>query len=99
MQPTAQAVGNESIMHQPRRGERNLGGSSMKLHINGEEREFTGSPAPFTLAALVEVLGMKADRVAVELNRDIVPRDRWTQTQLNEGDRLEVVHFVGGGRS
>jgi sulfur carrier protein len=40
---------------------------------------------------------MKADRVAVELNRDIVPRDRWTQTALAEGDRLEIVHFVGGG--
>jgi sulfur carrier protein len=68
----------------------------MKLHINGEERDFD-SPAPFTLAALVEILGMKADRVAVELNRDIVPRDRWPETRLNDGDRLEVVHFVGGG--
>ena len=69
----------------------------MKLQINGEERDFTGSPAPFTLAALVESLGMKPDRVAVELNRDIVARDRWADTQLNEGDRLEIVHFVGGG--
>ena len=69
----------------------------MKLHINGEQRDFPGSPAPFTLQALVELLGMKADRVAVELNRDIVPRDRWAETRLNEGDRLEVVHFVGGG--
>ena len=67
----------------------------MKLQINGEERDFP--VAPFTLAALVERLGMKADRVAVELNRDIVPRDRWRETQLKEGDRLEVVHFVGGG--
>ena len=69
----------------------------MKLHINGEERDFGSPEAPFTLAALVEALGMKADRVAVELNRDIVPRDRWADTKLNEGDRLEVVHFVGGG--
>jgi sulfur carrier protein len=69
----------------------------MKLHINGDERDFDGGPTPFTLAALVEALGMKADRVAVELNRDIVPRDRWADTRLNEGDRLEVVHFVGGG--
>ena len=69
----------------------------MKLQINGEERDFGGSPAPFSLAALVEILGMKADRVAVELNRDIVPRDRWAETQLQEGDRLEIVHFVGGG--
>lgn len=69
----------------------------MKLHVNGEQRDFKDAPTPFTLAALVETLGMKADRVAVELNRDIVPRDRWAETTLNEGDRLEVVHFVGGG--
>jgi len=71
----------------------------MKLQINGEERAFDDSPTPFTLAALVEFLGMKPDRVAVELNRDIVPRDRWPDTSLTEGDRLEVVHFVGGGSS
>jgi sulfur carrier protein len=69
----------------------------MKLYLNGKEREFASTAAPFMLAALVEMLGMKADRVAIELNRNIVPRDRWTQTSLNEGDRLEVVHFVGGG--
>jgi len=69
----------------------------MRMHINGEERDFDSTPVPFTLAALVEILGMKADRVAVELNRDIVPRDRWAETHLAEGDRLEVVHFVGGG--
>ena len=69
----------------------------MKIQINGQERVFPEAPHPFTLSALVEILGMKADRVAVELNRDIVPRDRWAETCLNEGDRLEVVHFVGGG--
>jgi thiamine biosynthesis protein ThiS len=66
----------------------------MKLRINGEEKTFD---PPLTLAALVEILGMKSDRVAVELNREIVPRDRWGSTELAEGDRLEVVHFVGGG--
>ena len=69
----------------------------MKLLINGEERDFSDAPVQFTLAALVERLGMKADRVAVELNRDIVPRDRWAETELHEADHLEVVHFVGGG--
>jgi thiamine biosynthesis protein ThiS len=69
----------------------------MKLQLNGEDRDFSDTPTPFTLAALVETLGMKSDRVAVELNLNIVPRDRWAQTQLNEGDRIEVVHFVGGG--
>jgi sulfur carrier protein len=69
----------------------------MKLQINGEQREFADVSTPFTLLALVENLGMKADRVAVELNRDIVPRDGWAGTALKEGDHLEIVHFVGGG--
>jgi len=68
----------------------------MKLQINGDECTFATS-STFTLAALVEILGMKPDRVAIELNRDIVPRERWASTPLNDGDRLEVVHFVGGG--
>ena len=68
----------------------------MTLHINGEARIFT-DPDPSTLAVLIESLGMKSDRVAVELNRDIVPRDHWPVTELHDGDRLEIVHFVGGG--
>ena len=68
----------------------------MFIFINGEEREFA---AGLTLGALVEQLGMKADRVAVELNREIVARDRWEATTLADGDRLEIVHFVGGGAS
>jgi sulfur carrier protein len=66
----------------------------MLLIINGEERTFADPP---NLAALVKELGIKSDRVAVELNRDIVPRGRWTETPLKSGDRLEIVHFVGGG--
>jgi thiamine biosynthesis protein ThiS len=71
----------------------------MNLHINGEGRLFPdpAPPATFTLAALIESLSMKSDRVAVELNRDIVARDRWPETLLKDGDRLEIVHFVGGG--
>ena len=69
----------------------------MKLQINGEVRDFNDASPSLTLAALVELLGMKADRVAVELNREIVPRDRWAEVHLKEGDYLEVVHFVGGG--
>jgi thiamine biosynthesis protein ThiS len=68
----------------------------MKLYINGEQREF---PAPLSLAGLVEQLGMKSDRVAIELNRDIVRREAWPQTALKDDDRLEIVHFVGGGIS
>jgi len=66
----------------------------MKLQINGEARDFT---SPLSLTCLIEQLGMKQDRVAIELNRNIVPRDQWAETPLGEGDRLEIVQFVGGG--
>ncbi|HTF43625.1 MAG TPA: sulfur carrier protein ThiS [Terriglobales bacterium] len=66
----------------------------MRVQINGENRDFEES---LPLSALVEQLGMKADRVAVELNRNIVPRTQWAETQVAEGDRLEIVQFVGGG--
>jgi sulfur carrier protein len=42
-------------------------------------------------------LGMKPDRVAVELNRELIQRERWAETKLSTGDKLEIVHFVGGG--
>lgn len=66
----------------------------MKLQINGEDRDF---PGPLSLQGLVEQLGMKSDRVAVELNREIVSREQWATIALKDGDRLEIVHFVGGG--
>jgi sulfur carrier protein len=66
----------------------------MKLQINGEQRNF---PDGLTVATLVEHLGMKADRVAVELNLEIVSRTQWQGTSLKDGDKLEIVHFVGGG--
>lgn len=65
----------------------------MKLFINGEEQQLEVT----TVSTLVEQLGMKADRVAVELNREIVPRADWPKAALRDGDRLEIVHFVGGG--
>jgi len=66
----------------------------MKLQINGEDRDFK---SPLLLVSLLEQMGLKVDRVAVELNRSIVPRQQWAQISLNEGDKLEIVHFVGGG--
>ena len=66
----------------------------MHLFINGEDKTFADS---LSLAQLIEQLGMKGDRVAVELNRDIVSRAQWDGTLLKDGDRLEIVHFVGGG--
>ncbi|MFZ3341090.1 MAG: sulfur carrier protein ThiS [Terriglobales bacterium] len=65
----------------------------MNVTINGEPRTASAE----NLSALVEELRMKPDRVAIELNRQIVPRDRWPQTPLTDGDQLEIVHFVGGG--
>jgi thiamine biosynthesis protein ThiS len=66
----------------------------MLLQLNGVRRDF---PEGLNVSALVEHLGMKADRVAVELNLEIVPRANWQATQLKDGDKLEIVHFVGGG--
>jgi thiamine biosynthesis protein ThiS len=65
----------------------------MTLTINGEDREFNVT----TLSELVSQLGMKPDRVAIELNRELIRRDRWSETPLSNGDKLEIVHFVGGG--
>jgi len=67
----------------------------MTLTINGENRDFSSIS---TVSDLVSQLGMKADRVAIELNRDLLPRDRWASTKLSDGDQLEIVHFVGGGK-
>jgi sulfur carrier protein len=66
----------------------------MRLTINGKEQTFDDT---LTLAQLIEQLGMKGDRVAAELNRDIVSRAQWSDTALKDGDQLEIVHFVGGG--
>lgn len=66
----------------------------MRLQINGEQRDF---PEGFTVGMLIEHLGMKSDRVAVELNLEIIPRTQWPSTPLKEGNKLEIVHFVGGG--
>lgn len=68
--------------------------STMNLVINGEQRD-VGSAS--TVFALLAQLGLKPDRVAVELNRDLVRRELWETTQLQEGDKLEIVQFVGGG--
>ena len=66
----------------------------ISIHVNGEARQV---PEDLTLVSLMDRLQLPADRVAVELNLEIVPRNRWSETTIREGDRLEVVHFVGGG--
>ncbi len=70
---------------------------ALQLVINGKERNFEELETGAGLPALVQSLGFRSDRVAVERNGEIVPRSSWRQTTLTEGDRLEVVHFVGGG--
>ncbi len=65
----------------------------MQLVINGKAGEYGSA----TVDALVDELGMKGDRVAVELNREILPRAQWAAQALQNGDKLEIVHFVGGG--
>ena len=69
----------------------------MQVWINGQARSFAGLPAEATLDALVSHLEMKADRVAIEQNGEIVPRTSWGVAPVREGDRFEIVHFVGGG--
>jgi sulfur carrier protein len=66
----------------------------MQLTINGEPRSFQ---ALANLAALVAELGLDARKVAVERNLEIVPRSAYGRTALADGDRIEIVHFIGGG--
>jgi sulfur carrier protein len=72
---------------------------SLALVINGQSRTFEGLTSPAPLAVVVEQMELKADRVAVEHNGEIAPRARWGEVSVASGDRLEVVHFVGGGSS
>ena len=65
----------------------------MRLTINGEARE----AAAATVAALMAELGLDGRKVAVERNLEIVPKSLYGQIALAEGDRLEIVHFIGGG--
>jgi thiamine biosynthesis protein ThiS len=66
----------------------------MNLTINGEPRTLDGAPS---VAALVATLGLDGRKVAVERNLEIVPRSAYERTALEDGDRIEIVHFIGGG--
>ena len=66
----------------------------MKLLVNGETRSFDGVA---DVAGLMKTLGLDPRKVAVELNLEIVPRSTYAGARLAEGDRLEIVQFVGGG--
>ena len=66
----------------------------MIVTINGEHREI---PEDLTVTALIEHLGMRQNRVAVERNLDILPRAKWPETRVEPNDRFEIVQLVGGG--
>jgi thiamine biosynthesis protein ThiS len=66
----------------------------LHIRLNGEAKEVEEGS---TLLALVESLALAPERVAVELNGEVVRRAEWPRVTLDEGDRVEVVHFVGGG--
>ena len=69
----------------------------MQMVINGQSRDFPALNSGASLFDLVIALALKDDRIAVERNGDIVPRTTWQETAIQDGDRLEIVHFVGGG--
>jgi len=69
----------------------------MTLILNGDTKQFNTLAVGCTLQQFLDELKLQGDRVAVELNGDIVSRKHWSEAQLNDGDKLEVVHFVGGG--
>ena len=66
----------------------------MEVVINGASREV---PSQISLQELIRWLELTEDRVAVELNRQIIRRESWDGTRLQDHDRLEIVQFVGGG--
>lgn len=70
------------------------GMESIDILVNGEKRSV---PAGISIVGLLAALGLDPSRVAVELNREIVRQDAWSEARLAEGARLEIVQFVGGG--
>jgi len=66
----------------------------IKIQVNGETREI---PAGMELGDLLKHLSLPTERVAVELNRMVVRRAEWSSVRVSENDRVEVIHFVGGG--
>jgi sulfur carrier protein len=69
----------------------------LTIQLNGQPRTLPEISAPTDLASLVQALGLKSDRIAIEHNGAIAPRATWPTVQIHPNDRLEIVHFVGGG--
>jgi len=68
--------------------------SPVRIHVNGTPREFERAP---TVAQFIDALDLAGKRLAIERNGEIVPRSRFSDEVLAEGDRIEVVVAVGGG--
>ena len=66
----------------------------MQITVNGERQEL---PDNLTAAALIDRLGLAGKRLAMEINRELLPRSRFDQHQLQPGDQIEIVHAIGGG--
>ncbi|GIW41719.1 MAG: sulfur carrier protein ThiS [Candidatus Binatia bacterium] len=66
----------------------------MTVTVNGELREI---PEGLSVAELLQELGIRTGRIAVELNREVLPRDLYGTRRLADGDVVEIVHFIGGG--
>jgi sulfur carrier protein len=69
----------------------------LTIQLNGKPHTFADLMSPLELPRLIESLGLKSDRIAIERNGEIVFRATWNETLVAEGDRLEIVQFVGGG--
>jgi thiamine biosynthesis protein ThiS len=70
---------------------------ALTLWLNGQQRKLVGVEHGASLLAVVTELELKPDRVAVEVNGEIARRSAWGTLEVHSGDKLEVVHFVGGG--
>ena len=66
----------------------------MNVIINGETKEI---PEEINLSRLLELFDLPSERIAIELNKEVVRKKDWETIQVGDGDRLEVIHFVGGG--
>ena len=73
--------------------------SALHLVVNGLPRTLDGLDSPAPLTSVLEHLEFRPDRIAVELNGEIAPRTKWADLTVADRDRIEVVHFVGGGRN
>jgi thiamine biosynthesis protein ThiS len=66
----------------------------LEIIVNGESQDV---PNQITIEELISRIGLRSDRLAVERNHEVVSRSQWPSVLLKEGDRLEIIHFVGGG--